>query len=207
MASHYGSLINDLAYWRAQAAGLEYENKQLRALVESLIGVNLRPMEVSDGQTYNIASQPWQEFQEIAEENSDSSDDENEDEDEEKEDDSFDAVEFDYDEILEAQEDFGGFEATDFNDQDDTKDLEDYLNFMRISEEHKKDRDTCRKQTEKQGNEDLVVDFEDLKAEMKELYGARADEVHEAETLAQMRFNKFCDVKRAKAWPILPFRR
>ena len=30
--------------------------------------------------------------------------------------------------------------------------------------------------------------------------------VHEAETTAQMKFDKFCDKTRSKPWPIIPFR-
>ncbi len=31
-------------------------------------------------------------------------------------------------------------------------------------------------------------------------------QVHEAETAAQMRFDRFCDEKRARLWPAVPIR-
>jgi len=211
--------VHETAYWRSVAAGLQYENEQLYALLHKLTGHDLRNMKQGthshgpgsenfqavqstvqvqvQGHT-NVVQQHAYRPQQEEESSSDESDTSSEEE-ESEDNQSCSPQDYSQNEYFQ-QEGFSQQHGIATNNEEST-DLEEYLAFARISEAHKKNRGTG----EGNAGEDQF-DFEELKAEMRDLYGDKSEEVHEAETVAQMRFDKFCDARSAKPWPIIPFR-
>lgn len=211
-------LIQEVAYWRSQALGLEYENTQLHRLIEHLLGLPVRsPTTGARSEDNSSVSESCDESADVEDESAnvedESTDVEDESEDVEDvsadgEDESEDLEDERVDAELTGRVEAAGDVLVPADSGD--KEEEDYWKFVEISHQHRQNLKNSKTRTSKGVAPARVVGqpayFEELKAEMAELYGELAEQVHETETAAQMRFDGFCDEKRARLWPALPIR-
>jgi len=224
-----GGSKREAAYWKAVAAGLQFENSQLRGLLESLLGLGGYPrphlgimatninVESSSGPLHS--SQRGQNWAHIHDnyrsrrDNQNSSSDEGGSTDSEE-----DVVEMKGGERKQAEV----ILRVDSLKEEVDPSEEEYFRFLAVSEKHKKDRDggegeSLRKKFDfrtdtitdavlEEGLAMIDTDHERTKREMEKLYGSKAMKVHSAETKAQLRFDDWRDQNSGVLWPALPLK-
>jgi len=229
-----GGSKREAAYWKAVAAGLQYENSQLQSLLRSVLGleschfgmmasnINVGPspadplhkIHLCQNRAHvhdNYRSSHGVDQSSTSDEESSSSTDSEEDdvgekEDERKQVENLPSVDLFHEKIEEVD-----------------PSEEEYFRFLAVSEKHKKDRDgvegeslklkkfdfrtdTITDAVLKEGLALIDTDHEKTKREMEKLYGSKAMKVHSAETKAQLRFDNWRDQNSGVLWPALPLK-
>jgi len=227
-----GGSKREAAYWKAVAAGLQFENGQLRCLLGSLLGLESHPsphlgmmatninVGSSHGPLHN--SQNWAHHvhnnYRISHGDSRnlSSDEESSTDSEE------DVVEMKGGERKQAEDILSVDSFHEKEEEVVDPSEEEYFRFLAVSEKHKKDRDGVEGESLKkkfdfrtdtitdavleEGLALIDTDHERTKREMEKLYGSKAMKVHSAETKAQLRFDNWRDQNSGVLWPALPLK-
>ena len=193
--------VQEAAFWRSVALGLQYENQQLLNLISQMIsGSHLKPERPEPSTQTQQSDIKHKENKKAGAKQKDLK-----------------CHKKGNSPVSEVSV------ATTQETKADDDELQAYLEFMRISEEHRKQRDANTKKnsginfdssSRRENIEDvdysenaadnIVVDHEKLKREMRELYGADAVKIHCQETRVEMEFNVWRDKHRPVTWPALP---
>jgi len=185
--------IQTISYWRSLALGLQFENTQLHQLIYQLTGCvleNVQTGSLDQSTDYNNCDET---NQEVSEDNIVINN-----------------------KVKKRRSKKSKNKINEESNDNDNID-EDYLKFAMETAKHRKERDTKGQDkfnltvdddenTDycKNAAENIAVDHERLKKEMKELFGKDALKVHCLETRTELDYNEWSDKHRPVTWPALP---
>merc|ERR1712192_21381 len=228
-----GDAKREAAYWKAMAAGLQFENRQLQSLLRSLLGLESYPSPqlgimpaVNVGPSHDLLHNSSlgqnganvHKYRASHGVNQSSSSDEEISSDSDEEDNCVRVTEDERKQV----EDIPSVDSFHENKVEVDPSEEEYFRFLAVSEKHKKERDGVEGESLKKKFDfrtdtitDVVLeeglalidtDHEKTKREMGKLFGSRAMKVHGEETKAKLRFDNWRDQNSAVLWPALPLK-